>query len=89
MLKYTRPIQNNHHGREMNTVIVCGYKILLRYDKDDAIWVASAPALPGCQTHGNSQADAVYHMKDAIRLQLDAAGEGPKTLTERLSPQDA
>lgn len=41
-------------------------------------YVASAPGLPGCATHGDTVADAIANAREAVALYLD--GEDAKSL---------
>ena len=68
----------------MEKIIVSGYEVLLKFDEDDQIWVASALAFPGCMTHGTTQSTAADEMKIAIKLQLavftELKKEAPKAI---------
>ena len=47
------------------------YSILIQYDKNDNIYIASIPELSGCMAHGNTQEDAVKEIKIALELQIE------------------
>ena len=51
------------------------YEVILYYDKDDQIFVAEVPELPGCMAHGSTKAAAVKSAEEAIRLWLETAKE--------------
>ncbi len=44
------------------------------WQEDDA-WCASVPALPGCQTWGETYDELVDHVKDAVQSWLEVAAE--------------
>jgi predicted RNase H-like HicB family nuclease len=48
-------------------------------EKDEDGWfVGSVPELPGCHTQGESMADLMANIREAIELYLEAKGmEGP------------
>ena len=64
------------------------YEIILYWSNEDAAFVAEVPELPGCMAHGDSQADALENVNEAMRLWLDTAQEFgdaiPKPKGERL-----
>lgn len=47
------------------------YRILLEQDEDGG-FVVEVPALPGCISQGNTRAEAVENVKDAIRGYLES-----------------
>lgn len=51
------------------------YEIILYWSKEDNIFVAEVPELPGCMAHGDTQEVALANAKDAIRLWIDTAKE--------------
>ena len=51
------------------------FKIHMAWSKDDKLFVAEAPELPGCMAHGKTRAAAVRNMKDAIVFWLQVAKE--------------
>lgn len=42
--------------------------------EDGGGYSATAPALPGCNSEGDSEAEAIANIRDAIRLYLDTWG---------------
>ncbi len=58
------------------------YEIILYWSDEDKIFVAEAPELPGCMSHGNNQEDALKNINDAIQLWLDTAKENGDTVPE-------
>ncbi len=51
-------------------------RYVIVYRDEDGAWIAEVPSLPGCVTQGESRAEALENVKDAIALylrDLDAA----------------
>lgn len=63
------------------------YRVLIEPD-EDGVFVAQAPALPGCISQGETRAEALENIKEAIALyleSLEAHGEPiPPPITEEL-----
>jgi predicted RNase H-like HicB family nuclease len=51
------------------------YEVILYGSEEDEAFVAEAPELPGCATHGATQEAAPGNAQDAIRLWTDTAKE--------------
>ena len=51
---------------------ILNFRVLIEQD-EDGIFVASAPAIPGCHTQGTTYEDAVGNVKEAIELCLEVA----------------
>ncbi len=51
------------------------YEIIIYWSKDDEAFVAEAPELPGCIAHGETQAEALRNINEAIELWIDTAKE--------------
>ena len=51
------------------------YEIILYWSKQDQVYIAEAPELPGCMAHGESQELALANIQEAIQLWLDTAKE--------------
>ena len=51
------------------------YETIIYWSKDDQVFVAEVPELPGCMAHGTTQEEALGHVMDAIRLWIDRANE--------------
>lgn len=51
------------------------YEIIIYWSVDDNAFVAEAPELPGCMTHGSTQEEALANAKQAIQLWIDTARE--------------
>lgn len=48
------------------------YKVLIEQGQD-GFWVASVPELPGCYTQGETMAELMEYVKEAIELCLEVA----------------
>ena len=51
------------------------YEVIIYWSEEDQAFVAEAPELPGCATHGATQEAALANALDAIRLWIDTAKE--------------
>jgi len=51
------------------------YSLVLTWDDQDRIYVASCPELPGCNTHAATRAEALANGEQAIAEWLDIAAE--------------
>ena len=49
------------------------YSMVIEWDPDDEIFVATVPELPGCRTHGRTYEEAVQQAQDAIESWIEAA----------------
>jgi predicted RNase H-like HicB family nuclease len=50
---------------------VMRYRILLEQD-EDGIFIAECPALPGCVSQGNTRAEALKNIQDAIKGYIES-----------------
>lgn len=51
---------------------VLSFKVIVEQD-EDGVFVASAPAIPGCHTQGKTYEEALVNIKEAIALCLEEA----------------
>ncbi|OLE54902.1 MAG: hypothetical protein AUG51_06080 [Acidobacteria bacterium 13_1_20CM_3_53_8] len=51
------------------------YEIIIYWSREDQVFVAEVPELPGCMAHGNTQQEALAHANEAIQLWIDTAQE--------------
>jgi predicted RNase H-like HicB family nuclease len=51
------------------------YHINLFWSVEDACWIADVPDLKPCSAHGDTRAEAVANIKDAIEGWLETARE--------------
>ena len=51
------------------------YKINIYWSDEDQVFIAEVPELPGCMTHGDTQAAALANANEAIQLWIDTANE--------------
>jgi predicted RNase H-like HicB family nuclease len=47
------------------------YRVLIEPD-EDGVFVAEVPALPGCVSQGNTRAEAIVNIKEAIAAYLES-----------------
>ena len=63
------------------------YRILIEQD-EDGVFVATCPALPGCISQGDTRAEALENVKDAIKgylTSLEKHGEAiPPSIQEEV-----
>jgi len=62
---------NAGNGEEF---LVMRYTVVLESEADGG-YVASVPALPGCVSQGNSRADALANIREAIELYIEDCRE--------------
>lgn len=48
------------------------YSIVIQWSDEDNLYIASAPELPGCKTHGKTYMEAIRQARDAIESWVDA-----------------
>lgn len=51
------------------------YEIIIYWSKDDAVFIAEVPELPGCMAHGETPQAALAQAQEAIQLWIDTARE--------------
>ncbi|MCA1565506.1 MAG: type II toxin-antitoxin system HicB family antitoxin [Acidobacteria bacterium] len=51
------------------------YKIIIYWSNDDQVFIAEVPELPGCMAHGDTHANALASVNEAIHLWIDTAIE--------------
>ncbi len=51
------------------------YEVILYWSNENQAFIAKAPELPGCMAHGDSQADALKNVNEAVELWSDTARE--------------
>ena len=47
------------------------YRVVIEPD-EDGVYVAEVPALPGCLSQGNTRAEAIKNIKEAMELYLES-----------------
>lgn len=66
------------------------YLISIYWSNEDQAFIAEVPELPGCMTHGDTQAAALARANEAIQLWIDTASELgnpiPKSRGKRVTP---
>ena len=58
------------------------YEVIIYWTKEDEVFIAEVPELPGCMAHGGTQEDALKSAQDAITLWIDTAKEFGDTVPE-------
>ena len=61
------------------------YSIVIQYDEDDDIFVASVPELEGCMAHGDTHAQAMDEIFVAMKLWLEVAQEHGDIIPEPMT----
>jgi len=51
------------------------YEIIIYWSREDQVFVAEVPELPGCMAHGKNQEEALSKANEAIQLWIDTAQE--------------
>jgi predicted RNase H-like HicB family nuclease len=51
------------------------YEIIIYWSREDQLFVAEVPELPGCAAHGESQEEALANVNEAIDLWIQTARE--------------
>jgi len=51
------------------------YQIVIFWSDEDKVFVAKTPELAGCMAHGQTQAEALKNLEDAVDLWLETAKE--------------
>ena len=51
------------------------YEIIIYWSKEDKLFIAEVPELPGCMAHGKSYEEALKNIKEAIELWIETAKE--------------
>lgn len=68
------------------------YRVLIGQD-EDGVFVAEVPALPGCISQGQTRAQAIENVKEAIALYLESLAAHndavPPPITEELVEVEA
>ena len=58
------------------------YEVVIYWDKQDGIFVAEVPELPGCMTHGKSKTEAIQNAEEAISLWIKTAKDDGISIPE-------
>ena len=51
------------------------YEIIMYWSREDGVFVAEVPELPGCAAHGDTQDSALRNVNQAMDLWLETACE--------------
>jgi len=47
------------------------FKVVLTWDKDNKVYIATVPAIPGCSTFGDTKEEALVMAGDAVKVTLE------------------
>ena len=61
------------------------YQVTIVFDPRDKIYVARAPELENCHSHGGTPEEALTHIREAIELWIETAQEQGITIPEPVS----
>lgn len=61
------------------------YQVTIVFDPRDKIYVARAPELENCHSHGGTPEEALTHIREAIELWLETAQDQGITIPEPVS----
>lgn len=56
------------------------YSMLLEWEPQGRVYIATVPELPGCRTHGRSLEEAVKHGQEVIELWLETARDAQEAI---------
>jgi predicted RNase H-like HicB family nuclease len=51
------------------------YSLIIEWSDEDQVYIATAPELPGCRTHGATREEALRHGEEIVVEWLDLASE--------------
>ena len=51
------------------------YEIIIYWSREDEIFIAEVPELPGCMGHGKNKQSALENAEEAIQLWIETAKE--------------
>ncbi|HEX7998199.1 MAG TPA: type II toxin-antitoxin system HicB family antitoxin [Pyrinomonadaceae bacterium] len=51
------------------------FKIIIYWSEEDQVFIAEVPELPGCMTHGDTEATALTNAKEAVQAWINTANE--------------
>lgn len=59
----------------MTTTDAIRYSFIIEWSDEDQLYIATAPELPGCRTHGTTRAEALAKGEEIIEEWLDIVME--------------
>jgi predicted RNase H-like HicB family nuclease len=62
------------------------YRVLIEQD-EDGIYVAEVPALPGCLSQGDTRAEALNNIKEAIAAYLESLEDHDEPIPPPISEE--
>ncbi len=51
------------------------YEIIIYWSREDEVFIAEVPELPGCIAHGETPEESLKNVKEAMQLWIDTAKE--------------
>jgi predicted RNase H-like HicB family nuclease len=63
------------HIKEEDEGDATHYAIVIQWSEEDQAYLACAPELPGCITHGETYEEALKNAQEVIELWIEAAQE--------------
>jgi len=58
------------------------FKVVLTWDNEDKVYIATVPAIPGCSTFGDTKKKALAMAEDAIKVTLGGLAATGQPLPE-------
>jgi antitoxin HicB len=65
------------------------YSVILTPDTDEGGYTARVPALPGCNTQGETLAEALANAQEAIELYIEVLKDRNEPIPEEVAPTQA
>src|SRR5438128_886639 len=65
----------NYLSNDYKQRLMHKYQITIYWDREDQVYVAEVPELPGCMAHGDTHELALANANEAIQLWIDTANE--------------
>ena len=48
------------------------FPVIIEYDREEDVYLADCPVLPGCYTDGKTREEVLANIRDAIRLVVES-----------------
>lgn len=64
------------------------YVVTIAWSEEDQVYVAEAPELPGCATHGANMSEASKNIEDAIETWLKGAKESGYSIPDPVTTKN-
>lgn len=63
------------------------YKIILEPDPEDGGYVVHCPALPGCYSQGDTKAEAIANIREAIEAYIESLKKDKQPVPKGVEPE--